>query len=280
MAKRKRREQQHLRQEPARRRSYQSGGAPGEKYKATFPMNLLANVKVFYVLGALIMVGGIIFAALASARNPQPAPIEATPTAIEGSPAASETPAASPTAGHKTFEKAEQVIDAEKFDYTAVIKTSMGDIELKLLAQEAPRTVNNFVFLAQQGYFDGIIFHRVIPNFVIQSGDPTGTGSGGPGYTTEEDQNELKNERGMLSMAKAGATTVFGSQFFINLKDNPALDEDGPSQKRFYPFAQVTSGMDVVDAISEVETSADPRTRDRPLEDVVIESITITETPR
>lgn len=276
MAKKKRREQQHLRQAPTRRRTYQSGGAPGEKYKATFPMNLLANVKVFYVLGAIIMVGGVIFAALAAASNPQPALPDPTPTAIEGTPDSSATPAESATPGHQTFEAAEQVIDAEKFDYTALIKTNKGDIELKLLAQEAPRTVNNFVFLAQKGYFDGIIFHRVIPNFVIQSGDPTGTGSGGPGYTTEEDQNELKNERGMVSMAKAGATTVFGSQFFINLKDNPALDSDGPSQKRFYPFAEVTSGMEVADAISEVDRDQ----RDRPLEDVIIESITITETAR
>lgn len=276
MAKKKRREQRHLRQAPTRRRTYQSGGPPGEKYKATFPMNLLANVKVFYVLGAIIMVGGVIFAALAAASNPQPALPDPTPTAVDSTPDASTTPSESATPSHQTFEKAEQVIDAEKFDYTALIKTSKGDIELKLLAEEAPRTVNNFVFLAQQGYFDGMTFHRVIPNFVIQSGDPTGTGSGGPGYTTEEDQNELKNERGMVSMAKAGATTVFGSQFFINLKDNPALDSDGPSQKRFYPFAEVISGMDVADAISEVDRDQ----RDRPLEDVVIESITISETAR
>jgi len=278
VSKRKRREQHHLRQEPARRRTYQAGaGAPGEKYKATFPMNLLANVKVFYIGGAAIMIGGVIFAALAAASNPQPALPDPTPTStVTATPDGEQTPATSPTADPRTFEQAEQVIDAEKNEYTALIKTSMGDIELRLFAQVAPRTVNNFVFLAQKGYFDGITFHRVIDGFIIQSGDPTGTGSGGPGYTTEEDPNELKNERGMVSMAKAGATTVFGSQFFINLKDNPALDSDGPSQKRFYPFAEVAAGMDVADAISKVERDA----RDRPLEPVTIQSVTITETPR
>jgi cyclophilin family peptidyl-prolyl cis-trans isomerase len=274
--KRKRREQQHLRQEPVRRRNYQVGSGPAEKYKATFPMSLLSNVKMFYIGGIVIgvaFVGSLLLGSLPSAQSP--VPITPTPT-VQATPEPDGTPVPSPTTAVRTFEKAEQVIDVEKNEYTALLKTSKGEIELKLFAQESPRTVNNFVFLAREGYFDGLTFHRVIPNFIIQSGDPLGTGTGGPGYTTEEDQNEFKNERGRVSMAKAGATTVFGSQFFINLKDNPALDADGPSQKRFYPFAEVTRGMDVAEAISKVDRDS----RDKPVQPVIIESITITERPR
>ncbi|OAI40849.1 hypothetical protein AYO38_04955 [bacterium SCGC AG-212-C10] len=136
--------------------------------------------------------------------------------------------------------------------YTATITTDKGDIVLKLFTAEAPRTTNTFVFLAQKGYFDGITFHRVVPGFVVQGGDPTGRGSGGPGFETEEDRNDLSNTRGMVSMAKAGASTKFGSQFFINLGDNSAnLDKDGANQKRFFPWAQVTTGMDVVDKLAQ-----------------------------
>jgi peptidyl-prolyl cis-trans isomerase B (cyclophilin B) len=141
------------------------------------------------------------------------------------------------------------VVDANK-NYTATISTDKGDIVLKLLVKDAPRTVNTFVFLVQQGYYDGITFHRVVKNFVVQGGGPTGLGSGGPGFETEEDQNGLSNTRGMVSMAKVGSATNFGSQFFVNLKDNVALDKDGTASKRFYPFGEVTSGMDVVEQLA------------------------------
>ena len=130
--------------------------------------------------------------------------------------------------------------------YRATIATSRGDIVIDLDAQAAPRTVNNFVALARDGYYDGVSFHRVIPGFMIQGGDPTGTGRGGPGYTfaDEFDGNPLRHERGVLSMANAGPGTN-GSQFFITHGPQPHLDG------RHTVFGRVASGMDVVDAVRQ-----------------------------
>ena len=134
-------------------------------------------------------------------------------------------------------------IDPEE-TYTATIETDKGDIQVALFPQHAPRTVNNFVFLARDGFYDGVIFHRVIPNFVIQGGDPSGTGRGGPGYKfdCEIEGNPLKHETGMLSMANAGPNTN-GSQFFITHSPQPHLDG------RHTVFGKVTDGMDVVEDI-------------------------------
>lgn len=122
--------------------------------------------------------------------------------------------------------------------------TNKGLIELELYPQHAPKTVNNFVFLANQGFYDGVSFHRVIANFVIQGGDPTGTGRGGPGYSFEDEleNNPLKHERGVISMANAGPNTN-GSQFFITHSPQPHLDG------RHTVFGKVVSGMFVVDEI-------------------------------
>ena len=118
----------------------------------------------------------------------------------------------------------EMSIDSEK-SYTAVIETNRGTIELKLAPQHAPVTVNNFVFLAGEGFYDGVSFHRVIADFVIQGGDPTGTGRGGPGYRFEDEcaGNPLRHERGSISMANAGPNTN-GSQFFIAHSPQPHLE--------------------------------------------------------
>jgi peptidyl-prolyl cis-trans isomerase B (cyclophilin B) len=256
--KRTRREQQHLGQRPQRNKSRNTGGQIGssDQYKVGFPMNLLQNTRVFYIAGAAIMVGSVLFAFLAqtgpssdqSLPDLSPTPTE-TPSATVD-PNATPTPTVEATATiQRTFSASEQVVEEGK-DYFWTIKTDKGDIVFDLLEDEAPRTVNTMVFLAQNGYFNGITFHRVEPNFVVQGGDPTGTGGGGPGFQTEEDSNELLNTRGMVSMAKAGPVTNFGSQFFINLKDNPALDRDGPNQKRFYPWATVIEGMDVVEQLA------------------------------
>jgi peptidyl-prolyl cis-trans isomerase B (cyclophilin B) len=115
-------------------------------------------------------------------------------------------------------------IDPDK-KYTATIETSKGNIVVDLYAKDAPKTVNNFVFLAREGFYDGVVFHRVISNFVIQGGDPTGTGMGGPGYKFEDETrgNPNKHETGTLSMANAGANTN-GSQFFITHAPQPHLD--------------------------------------------------------
>ena len=145
----------------------------------------------------------------------------------------------------------------------ATLHTNHGAIELELFDGDAPRTVESFRTLAADGFYDGVIFHRVIPDFMIQGGDPTGTGSGGPGYTFEDEFNDHPVARGSLAMANAGPNTN-GSQFFIVTADAcPWLDG------KHTVFGQVTGGMDVVDKISAVTTDA----ADRPHDDVVIERI-------
>jgi peptidyl-prolyl cis-trans isomerase B (cyclophilin B) len=146
---------------------------------------------------------------------------------------------------------------------TAKLHTNHGAIELELYPGEAPKTVENFTKLAGDGFYDGVIFHRVIPDFMIQGGDPTGTGRGGPGYTFEDEFNDHKVERGALAMANAGPNTN-GSQFFIVTADScPWLDG------KHTVFGRVTGGMDVIDDISAVDTDA----ADKPRQDVVIERV-------
>jgi len=149
----------------------------------------------------------------------------------------------------------------------ATIQTNHGTIDVELFDDDAPKTVDNFKKLAADGFYDGVIFHRVIPDFMIQGGDPTGTGSGGPGYQFEDEQNQHGVERGVLAMANAGPNTN-GSQFFIVTADAcPWLNG------KHTVFGRVTSGMDVVDAISNVDTDAS----DRPREQVVMESVQVGE---
>ena len=146
---------------------------------------------------------------------------------------------------------------------TATMHTSQGAISLELFDDDAPKTVANFRKLAEEKFYDGIIFHRVIPDFMVQGGCPTGTGTGGPGYTFEDEFNDHKVARGALAMANAGPNTN-GSQFFIVTIDAaPWLDG------KHTVFGQVTAGMDAVDAIEQLPTGA----RDRPVEPPSIESI-------
>jgi cyclophilin family peptidyl-prolyl cis-trans isomerase len=146
---------------------------------------------------------------------------------------------------------------------TATMHTSHGAIALELFDEDAPKTVENFRKLAGDGFYDGVIFHRVIPDFMIQGGDPQGTGTGGPGYTFEDEINQHKIVRGTLAMANAGPNTN-GSQFFIVTADaTPWLDG------KHTAFGRVTDGMDAVDSIEGVETGAN----DRPLEPPTIEKI-------
>ncbi len=148
--------------------------------------------------------------------------------------------------------------------YTATISTNLGDVVVSLFADTAPNTVNNFVFLANEGYYNGVIFHRVIPGFVAQAGDPTGTGRGGPGYTFADELNDPRPyTRGILAMANAGPNTN-GSQFFI-------VHEDVGLPYAYTIFGEVISGMDVVDAIAATPTGPG----DRPTTDIVIESMTV-----
>ena len=147
---------------------------------------------------------------------------------------------------------------------SATLHTNHGTIEVELFDDDAPETVKNFVKLAQDGFYDGVVFHRVIPDFMIQGGDPTGTGSGGPGYKFEDEFNENKAVRGALAMANAGPNTN-GSQFFIvTIDEAPWLDG------KHTVFGKVTSGMDIVDALEALPTDG----RDRPQEPAVIEKLT------
>ena len=146
---------------------------------------------------------------------------------------------------------------------TVTLHTNQGAIELELFDDDAPKTVQNFTKLAGDGFYDGVIFHRVIPDFMIQGGDPTGTGTGGPGYQFEDEFNDHKIVRGAVAMANAGPNTN-GSQFFIVTTDAaPWLDG------KHTVFGRVTTGMDVVDKIEQAPTDA----RDKPRDDVVIERV-------
>jgi cyclophilin family peptidyl-prolyl cis-trans isomerase len=149
---------------------------------------------------------------------------------------------------------------------TATMNTSAGSIVLELFDDDAPKTVENFRTLADKGFYDGLIFHRVIQGFMLQGGCPQGTGTGGPGYTFEDEFNAHPIVSGALAMANAGPNTN-GSQFFIVTADEcPWLDG------KHTVFGQVTEGMDVVEAIDAVATDG----RDRPTEPVGIESVTVT----
>jgi cyclophilin family peptidyl-prolyl cis-trans isomerase len=150
---------------------------------------------------------------------------------------------------------------------SATLHTSEGSIELELYPDDAPKTVENFVKLAQDGFYEGVIFHRVIPDFMIQGGDPTGTGMGGPGYEFEDEFNEHRVARGAVAMANAGPNTN-GSQFFIvTAEATPWLDG------KHTVFGRVASGMDVVDRISEVDRDAN----DKPKTAVTIERVELGE---
>ena len=159
-----------------------------------------------------------------------------------------------------------QVIDLNK-NYSAVIKTSKGEMKIKLYAQSTPITVNNFVYLVKNKFYDGLKFHRVIRDFMIQGGDPLGSGTGGPGYNFKDEVSDKKIVKGSLAMANAGPNTN-GSQFFIvSAKETPWLDGKHTN------FGEVISGLEVLESIEKVATDA----MDRPLDDVIINSIEIIE---
>ena len=156
-------------------------------------------------------------------------------------------------------------IDAAK-SYTGTLQTNKGSTEIELFPGEAPKTVENFTKLAQDGFYDGLVFHRVIPDFMIQGGCPEGTGTGGPGYQFEDEFNEHKVERGALAMANAGPNTN-GSQFFIVTTDAaPWLDG------KHTVFGKVAKGQDVADRISMVDRDA----RDKPRTPVTIDRVELT----
>lgn len=153
--------------------------------------------------------------------------------------------------------------------YSALMKTSVGDIEIELYADKTPITVNNFVTLAKKNFYKNVIFHRTIKGFMIQGGDPTGTGRGGPGYTIKDELFGGEYSRGILAMANTGAPDSGGSQFFI-------MHKDVPLPKTYAIFGKVTKGLDVVDSIAEAPTKPEGE-GSTPVEPVKIISITIFE---
>ncbi len=175
-----------------------------------------------------------------------------------------------PINNKKTYSQPTNVLK-EGIDYKATIKTSAGDIEIDLFEGETPQTVNSFLFLSGERFFDGVTFHRVVRNFVIQTGDPSGTGTGGPGYQIPDEITTRKYEPYTVGMANAGPNTN-GSQFFIttgNIQEGNLNNLSG----NYTIFGKVTKGFSVVDSIEKVEVDAN----DKPLNSVTIESIQILE---
>ena len=187
-------------------------------------------------------------ATTAPAGDTAAAPADATAT-----PAPTPTPLPTAAAGAATGsdgimqwrEPPSRIIDPEA-SYSAVINTSAGSITVELLTGDAPATVNNFVFLAREGFYDGVIFHRTIPGFMIQGGDPTGTGGGGPGYRFADEPVQRPYTRGVMAMANAGPNTN-GSQFFL-------MHADYPLPPNYTIFGQAVSGLETIDAIATAPT--------------------------
>jgi cyclophilin family peptidyl-prolyl cis-trans isomerase len=210
------------------------------------------NMRLFFLVGIIVMMlslGSFVFASrLQSAADSQASSSTATP---EPSATATETAEATATGTPDPLADVvrsysappEMTIDTSK-QYDAVIHLEAGDVTLRLLPNEAPEYVNNFVFLARNRFYDGLTFHRVVPGFVAQAGDPTNTGFNDAGYSLEPESNKLVFDTGVLSMAKAG-TRVSSSQFFVTLAPAGFLNGD------FTVFGRVTAGLDILQALPE-----------------------------
>jgi len=243
------------------------GSKPGGKPSSTSVRKGIEGQKPApqwaLILGTVLILGLIAFVIFRSQQSNDQAALAATQTAAPTADAA----AAAATPAYKTYaaEPAMTIDTAKK--YTAAVKMAKGgEFKIQLLADKAPRTVNSFVFLAREGYYNGVTFHRVLEGFMAQGGDPTGTGGGGPGYEfVNEDSDLTFDKAGVVAMANAGRDTN-GSQFFITFGPQPSLNGN------YTIFGQVTEGMDVVNAI----TRRDPNTNPTFTGDV-IESVTITE---
>jgi peptidylprolyl isomerase len=209
-------------------------------------------VIIFAAAGALLLTA----CGSGSTKTASPTTKPAASATAGSNASVSPSPAvkATQTGGKKTYSAAPPMtIDPNK-QYFATIKMDIGDIRLELYPKDAPVSVNNFVFLARDGYYDGVTFHRVIPGFVAQAGDPQGTGAGGPGYTIKDEVNSRKFLDGTLGMAKTSAPNSAGSQWFIDYAPQPNLDGG------YTVFGQLVSGRDVLDKI----TPRDPQTATQP----------------
>ena len=231
------------------------------------------------VLAVLLFVGcgfvpGVTPEAPADPPTPAAGTATATPVAGNGggagqsSNAGPATPEVAIVGGHSIKQwpsPPSMTIDAAA-SYTAVLNTSAGPITVELLAAEAPNTVNNFVFLARQGFYDNVIFHRTIPGFMIQGGDPTGTGGGGPGYRFADEPVQRAYDRGIMAMANAGPNTN-GSQFFI-------MHADYALPPNYTIFGQAVAGLETIDAIATAPTQPGGE-GSKPVNPVVIQSVEI-----
>jgi len=214
-----------------------------------------AGAKVFllvWVVTALAVIG------CKSSQAPTPAPTPAP------------APSSAPSQGSAILEKkAEDLTVADMEKLQAVIETNQGAIKFKFFPEQAPNHCRNFIKLAQSGFYNGLIFHRVIKGFMIQGGDPQGTGSGGPGWNVNAEFSDLPHLKGTVSMARAQDPNSAGSQFFICLEAQPRLNG------QYTVFGQVTSGQEVVDKIGATPTGPG----DRPLEPQVMKKVSIEEIP-
>lgn len=201
------------------------------------------------------VVGMLLAAGVYMVRQPKGAPM-------------SEQPAPTGVESMKRLSPPKMEIDPNK-SYTAKLQTTAGDITISLNAKATPKTVNNFVYLSRQKFYDESPFHRVIKGFMIQGGDPEGTGRGGPGYRFDDEPFTGEYKRGTVAMANAGPNTN-GSQFFI-------MHQDYPLPKNYVIFGKVTEGMDVVDTIATAATIADGRENSTPKNPVTVKAVTIVE---
>ena len=265
-------------QKQRRRRAYRPGGvsADASVVKPRGAFRIFTNYRLFAIIGATTLVAGFAFSAYGGTTHSGPGSSHGSSTLGQGVTRA--TPEAESAAQNRSPIKQHLTAPAPAIDpsrkYVATIKTEKGDIVAELLASEAPATVNNFVFLARDGFYDGVIFNRVIADragalHFAQAGDPAGTGSGGPGYDLPVEQTHEPIVAGVLAMAKrneAGAPNN-GSQFFITLRDEPTFDG------KFTVFGRVTSGLDVLRSLEP----RNPQLQKVPSVGTRIEAITITE---
>lgn len=228
--------------------------------------NLKYIIITLAIFGSL---GGVVYYSITKQANPD----EKLPTLSMGKSEESDTPKISPLDASQTQlqDSTQKPLTSNQKSsmYIATIQTSLGDIQFEMFTNDAPKTVENFVKLAQKKFYDGIIFHRVIKGFMIQGGDPTGTGTGGPGYKFEDELNPTTDsyrngyKKGVVAMANSGPNTN-GSQFFIMLADTPL-------PHNYTIFGRVIKGQEIVDAIGNVKTNQN----DKPLTDVVMKNVTV-----
>lgn len=247
------------RRERARQQRRQGTQAPLSQIEFPGIMGWMQrNGRILFIIGIMFMilsVGAGAFASNLNTNEPDPTPV---PT---DTPAPTDTAEATPTEDviNRQYSAEPEMSLEDGIDYQAVIRLEKGgEIKIDLLEDESPVHVNNFVFLAKNHFYDGLTFHRVLPGFVAQAGDPTGGGAGGPGYFLTSESNTVDFERGALAMAKS-SRGVSGSQFFITTGPTPHLNGE------FTVFGWVTEGMGVVDGI----TPRDPDQRDQPRGDVI-----------